>query len=233
MTVDLARKRHLRRLLSRLGLPTQAAAVVETALTHDSYAAEQAAAGRAVESNERLEFLGDAVLGAAVAQALYEAHPGVAEGRLSRMRAALVSREALARSAQALELGSLILLGRGERAAGGAQRPKILAAAFEALVGAVFAAGGWEKARAFVRRHHLERAPHTDERDPKTALQEYVQAKFKKAPHYAVTAQSGPPHARVFTVAVEVAGRVLGRGSGPTKKEAEAGAAREALAHLP
>lgn len=232
MSKSLARKRALRDLVRRLDLK---ATVVDTgpldeALTHDSYAAERNAQG--ARSNERLEFLGDAVLGAIVASELYEAHPNYPEGTLSRMRAALVSRVALAQTARRIGLGSLLLLGRGEAAAGGAQRPSILASALEAVVGALYVTEGLAATRAFVSRHHLAHAGASDSLDPKTALQEYVQAKYKKAPHYAMTAQSGPAHARTFTMAVSVGRDQLGSGQGPTKKQAEAAAAREALSTL-
>jgi ribonuclease-3 len=206
--------------------------LLDTALTHDSYASERAGRDRTAVSNERLEFLGDAVLGAVVAHALYVRHPNKTEGELSRLRAALVSRSALAQSAQRLDVAQLLMLGRGETAAGGANRPSILAATFEAIIGAVFLSEGLGAARAFIERHHLAHAGPSETTDPKTALQEYAQAKFKKAPHYAMTAQSGPPHERIFTVTVSVAGKTVGTGEGATKKQAEAAAAREALTKL-
>ena len=229
MSAGLARKRALQELARKLGLPRATdLQLLGSALTHESYASEHSQS----ISNERLEFLGDAVLGAVVSASLYAANPDRREGQLSRMRAALVSREALARSAQALGFGEFILLGRGERETGGASRPSLLGDTFEALVGVAFLCGGLDAAKRFVQRHHLEHALPGEARDPKTKLQELTQARFKKAPHYAVTAQSGPPHARVFTVAVEISGRILGRGTGTTKKQAQSNAAREALAHL-
>jgi ribonuclease III len=228
---QLARKRTLRTLARKIGLPQSAGLqLLDAALTHESYAMEHPSDAT---SNERLEFLGDAILGAIVAQALYRLLPHLREDRLSRMRASLVSRDALARSAELLDLGSFVLLGRGEREAGGARRPRILANVFEAIVGAFFLAGGMQGATDFVTSHHLARAQASDTADPKTRLQELIQAKFKKAPHYAVTAQTGPPHERQFTVAVHIGGRVLGRGTGATKREAQSNAAREALANLP
>jgi ribonuclease-3 len=228
----LARKRALRDLARRLDLEPSVvqSGRLDEALTHDSYAAERHAS--VAGANERLEFLGDAVLGAIVAHALFEQHPEYREGTMSRMRAALVSRAALAESARRLDLGPLLLLGRGEAATGGAQRASILAAAFEAIVGALYVTAGLQSARFFVMRHHLAHARSSEAVDPKTALQEYVQAKYKKAPHYAMTAQSGPAHARTFSVAVSVAGALLGSGQGATKKQAEAAAAREALVAL-
>jgi ribonuclease III len=227
---DLARKRVLRDLARRAGLPAgMDLELLDHALTHESYASEHP---KQAASNERLEFLGDAILGAVVAQELFAAHPDRREGQLSRMRASLVSRTALARSAEGLGLGAHIRFGRGEQATGGAQRASVLADAFEALVGAAFCAGGLESAARFVRRNHLAHAAESEATDPKTTLQELAQARFKKTPHYAVTAQSGLPHARIFTVTVQVGERVLGSGSGTTKKQAQTNAAREALAHL-
>jgi len=227
-----ARRRGLRALARelRLGDGCVDNGLLDTAFTHDSYASEHS--GRGAISNERLEFLGDALLGAVVAHALYLQHPEKAEGTLSRMRAALVSRAALAQTARRLRVAPLLRLGRGETAAGGAQRPSILAAAFEAIVGAVYLSEGLEPARRFIERSHLAHAGASETKDPKTALQEYAQAKFKKAPHYAMTAQSGPPHARVFTVTVSVAGRTVGSGDGASLKQAESAAAREALVTL-
>ncbi|MDQ6780293.1 MAG: ribonuclease III [Candidatus Eremiobacteraeota bacterium] len=201
------------------------------ALTHDSYAA-QTSSPPGHTSNERLEFLGDAVLGAIVAQSLYAQHPDRAEGKLSPLRASLVSQTALAQTARRLQVGQQLLLGKGEAAAGGAQRPSILAATLEAMIGALFVAEGFEAARRFVQREHLAHVQPAASTDPKTALQEYTQAKFKEAPRYTVTAQSGPAHDRRFSVTVTAAGAAAGSGVGATKKEAEAAAARVALATL-
>ena len=202
--------------------------LLDTALTHDSYAAEQ----RTLTSNERLEFLGDAVLGAVVSHALFLRHARQPEGTLSRLRAALVSRQALSQTAQRLEIAPLLLLGRGETASGGADRPSILAAALEAIIGAVYLSEGLDASRRFIERHHLAHAKPTEVVDPKTALQEYAQAKYKKAPHYVIAAQRGPSHARVFTVSVTVGDKIVGSGEGATKKQAQAAAARAALAKI-
>ncbi|HEV2038068.1 MAG TPA: ribonuclease III [Candidatus Eremiobacteraceae bacterium] len=230
MSQYLARKRALRSWARKLGIGSASveSGLLDTAFTHDSYAAEHGG-GREVASNERLEFLGDAVLGAVVTHALYERHPANPEGALSRLRAALVSRAALAQTAQRLEIAPLLLLGRGETAAGGAQRPSILAAALEAVVGALYLSDGLESVQRFIERHHLAHAAAFELTDPKTALQEYAQARFKKAPHYAIAAQSGPPHARIFAVTVSIAGKTAGFGSGNTIKQAQTAAAREAL----
>lgn len=208
-------------------------ALLDVALTHDSYGYERARPGETAVSNERLEFLGDAVLGHAVARYLYERYPDEPEGALSRRRAALVSREALAASAQRLDVGPLLLLGKGEAASGGERRPSILAAVFEALVGAVYLREGFDAAASFVTREHLAHAAVPEASDPKTALQEYAQARFKHAPVYAVTGEAGPAHAKAFTVAVTVGGKVMGTGTGPTKKLAQARAAAQALSAIP
>ena len=236
MTHNLSRRRALRSFGKRAGLGAAAkgdCALLDVALTHDSYAHERTRPGETAISNERLEFLGDAVLGHAVARDLYERYPGEPEGALSRRRAALVSREALAASAQRLDVGPLLLLGKGEAASGGERRPSILAAVFEALVGAVYLSEGFDAAATFVRREHLAHAAAPEASDPKTELQEYAQARFKRAPVYAVTAEAGPAHAKAFTVAVSVGGKVMGTGSGPTKKLAQARAAAQALSAIP
>lgn len=179
-----------------------------------------------------MEFLGDAVLGHVVADALYRRHPDEPEGSLSRRRAALVSRAALAATSRRLAVAPLLLLGKGEAAAGGEQRPSILAGVFEALVGAVYLSEGFEAAARFVAREHLAYANEPDAADPKTELQEYTQARYKRAPIYAVMSEAGPAHAKTFTIAVSVGDKVMGTGSGSTKKQAQAEAAVAALRKL-
>ncbi len=236
MTRDLSRRRACRKLARRLGLRATAVgdALLDTALTHDSYAHERAPRTQRQRpiSNERLEFLGDAVLGHIVTRALYDRDPDASEGVLSRLRAALVSREALAAAASRIDIAPLLLLGKGEAAAGGEQRPSILAAAFEALVGAVYLSGGFDAAERFVRDHHLAHAAEPQAADPKTALQEYAQARFKRAPAYAVKSEAGPAHAKTFTIEVSVGDTVMGTGTGATKKQAQARAAAQALESL-
>ena len=237
MTHNLARRRALRAFGKRLGLGAAAqaeCALLDAALTHDSYAHERTRAGETRRvSNERLEFLGDAVLGHVVAAALYAEHPDEPEGSLSRRRATLVSRNALAETSLRLNVAPLLLLGKGEAAAGGERRPSILAGVFEALVGAVYLSEGFDAAAAFVAREHLAHATQPQTADPKTQLQEYAQARFKRAPTYAVTLEAGPAHAKMFTIAVSVGDKVMGTGSGPTKKQAQAEAAAAALRRLP
>ena len=233
MSEGLARRKALRALGRRLGLKAAATGdceLLDAALTHDSYAFERGDRAAAA-SNERLEFLGDAVVGAAAAEWLYRRFPDESEGRLSRRRQALVSRAPLAATATRLELAALLRVGKGEAAAHGERRPSILASAFEALTGAIFLAEGYAAAARFVEREHLAHAQPRVQADPRTALQELAQARFKKAPHYALTGESGPAHARVFNARVSV-GSVVGTGSGPTKKQAQAEAANEALHKL-
>lgn len=232
MSEGLARRKALRAFGRRLGLKATASgecALLDTALTHDSYAFEHG--DRCVSSNERLEFLGDAVVGLAASAWLYERHPNESEGRLSRRRQALVSGNALAHTAARLEFSALLRLGKGEAVGHGERRPSILGAAFEAVVGATFLSEGYDAAARFVERVHLAHAKSAAHADPRTALQELAQARFKKAPQYSSAEESGPPHARVFTARVS-AGGVVGTGSGPTKKQAQAQAAAVALRKL-
>jgi len=236
LTHNLSRRRALRSFGRRAGLREAAKGACElldVALTHDSYAHERTQPGAVAISNERLEFLGDAVLGHVVARDLYERFPDEPEGSLSRRRASLVSREALAASARRLDVGPLLLLGKGEAASGGERRPRVLAAVFEALVGAVYISEGFDAAADFVEREHLAHAETPQTSDPKTELQEYAQARFKRAPVYAVTGETGPAHAKAFTVEVSVGGKVLGTGAGATKKQAQARAAAQALSAIP
>jgi ribonuclease-3 len=206
------------------------------ALTHSSFANEASGAEGAVAHNERLEFLGDAVLDLAVTQLLLERLPGAPEGVLSQARAAVVSERSLAAGARGLGLGSYLRLGRGEERTGGREKPSILADAYEALLGAVYLDAGWPAALALVRAHlggSIELAVGGQaEPDYKTRLQERVQQRFRTPPRYVLSAAEGPDHARTFEVEVTLGGAVIGRGRGASKKEAEQRAAAEALAAL-
>ena len=227
-----ARRRRLRKLLRETGLGHVRPASVERAFVHDS-AVLQERLENPNASNERLEFLGDAVLSVATARWLYVRYPQEREGELTRRRAALVNDATLAITARRLGLGDLLVLGPGEAAAGGADRLSILAAAFEAFVGALYLDAGIEVAEAFVEREHLghvERAEMAAS-DPKTALQELIQARSGVTPTYD-DAASGPPHRRTFTSRVRVKGQVLGEGIGASKKAAQRAAAEIALSVL-
>jgi ribonuclease III len=186
--------------------------------------------------NETLEFLGDAVLSLAISDLLMRGFPDAREGDLSKMRASLVNAEELAQKARHLDLGRWLALGKGEERSGGREKEKILAAAYEALLGAVYLDGGYEAARRVVEAHfadHLVREPEgPGYRDYKTRLQELTQRLYREMPVYTLAGERGPDHEKEFVVELAVGGRVLGRGVGRSKKLAEQAAAMEALAAL-
>ena len=199
----------------------------EEALTHPSYANEVRAA-----DNQRLEFLGDAVLGLCVSEILSTTYPEANEGELTLTRSALVNAEALADWARSISLGACVALGRGADAGGERDQTNVLGDAVEALIAAVYEARGLEGARTLVReiiRTALEAREKLGNRDPKSALQEYVQAHGEPTPSYRVTESRGPRHEPIFAVEVVVGERVLGKGEGRSKRLAERAAATEAL----
>ncbi len=208
--------------------------LLRQALVHTSYVNENP--GLDLGSNERLEFLGDAVLGLVIGKLLYQDFPEVDEGRLTELRAHLVRRDTLARAAARLRLGEYLRLGRGEEAAGGRDRPTNLAHAFEALVGAVYLDQGIDAVERFVHEALGPELATVRERrvpaDPKSQLQEYVQSHWQITPTYRTVRIEGPDHARRFTVEVSVGGEVLGAGEGRSKQQAEKAAARVALEAL-
>lgn len=198
------------------------------ALTHTSATNETGQ-----PSNERLEFLGDAVLDLVVAQWLYSAFPDASEGTLSKLRARVVNEAALAARARAIGLGPHLVLGRGEDRDGGREKDMVLADALEAVLGAAYLDAGLTAAAALVDAWfggELAALSLAHARDPKSALQEWVQRHFRATPTYALVSQAGPVHARVFVVAVSWQGTVRGTGQGATKKAAEMAAAAQALA---
>lgn len=214
-------------LEQRLGYVFHSKALLEAALTHASSVVETGP-----RRMEQLEFLGDAVLGLMLADLLLQRHPSASEGQLSQYRAALANTRSLARKAQMLGLDQALRLGRGEEKSGGRTKDRILAASYEAVLGAIYLDGGCEAARASVARHFEEdvsRVPSRTEFDAKTALQEFCQAHYRKAPRYLVVDQGGPDHARWFIVDVVVGDRVLSRGQGKSKRAAQQDAARKAL----
>lgn len=217
---------------TRLGYRFRDPWLLETALTHSSHRHERQ---HVATDYERLEFLGDALLGFLVADRLFRDDAEASEGLLSRRRIAVVRRSTLADAAQAMGLGEVVRLGRGEAASGGGRKASVLADVFEAVLGAVYLDGGLRAARAFVRRHLGERLRETEGAepdDPKTTLQETIQGRSRRTPRYRLVSTSGPAHAMLFEAEVTVAGRVLGRGSGTNRKRAESEAARAALAAL-
>jgi ribonuclease-3 len=219
----------------RLGLELRDRATALAALTHKSWVNEH----RDEEGgdNERLEFLGDAVVDLLVSQRLMDRFPLAREGDLSKMRAAVVDEAGLAAMARALGLGALLRLGRGEELTGGREKASLLADAMEAVIAAVYLQHGIGPAIGLVDRFLEEAfaraAAGTLDRDWKTQLQELAQGRLRASPRYRVAAELGPDHAKVFEVELEVAGEVLGRGSGRSKKDAEQAAARMALEALP
>ena len=205
--------------------------LLETALTHTSYANESRTP---VQHNERLEFLGDSVLGMVVADYLFRTHPDLPEGDLTRTRAALVCEGSLVEVAQCLELGAYLKLGKGEEAGGGRERPSIIADAVEAVLAAVYLDGGIGSARKIIQKYILSRevAGLTKPRDYKTALQELVQRESGQVLGYQLIGAEGPDHAKIFSVEVDLNGIPIGQGRGRSKKEAEQNAARAAIEKL-
>ena len=206
-------------------------ALLQEALNHSSYANEHRAAH--LHSNERLEFLGDSVLGFVTAEFLFQRHPEAPEGELTRIRAALVCEQSLYEVAQRLDLGQYLKLGRGEEAGGGRERTSILADAVEAVFAAVYLDGGMDAARALIHRCLLdaqrESVVEERRRDYKTALQELVQRQADQTLTYRMVDEQGPDHAKTFRAEVLLNGEAIGSGSGHSKKEAEQAAARAAM----
>ena len=211
----------------QIGYSFRDRSLLELALTHRSYANEHRAAG--VPSNERLEFLGDSILGLVVADHLYRTRPDLPEGDLTRIRAALVCEGSLVQVAQALDLGSYLKLGKGEDHGGGRARPSIQADAVEAMLAAVYLDGGKLIHRLVLDQEQEKTAAG---RDYKTALQELVQRENGQVLSYRLTGESGPDHAKVFAMEVLLNDGVIGSGQGRSKKEAEQAAAKAAVLAL-
>ena len=219
-------------LQERVGYRFRDRGLLEHALTHRSRAAEDASGG--VADNESLEFLGDAVLGLVVAELLFRRYPEYDEGQKSKIKASVVSTQALARRAEQIQLGDHLLLGRGEEKTGGRFKQALLADGYEALIAALYLDGGLPAAAGFLERELADAiAAGAGEavvgQDYKSALQERLQALGRPLPEYRVAGESGPDHRKEFTIEVVVAGEVRGAASGKAKKEAEQEAARLAL----
>jgi ribonuclease III len=225
----LKKEPQLTRLEKELGYSFSDTSLLVRALTHVSYNRAKSAG-----HNEVLEFLGDAVLDLAISDLLIRNFPEKSEGDLSRMRAALVNSTALAEKAGRLSLGPALRLGKGEERSGGRDKPSILAGAFEALLGAVYRDGGYEATRRMIERYFGDdiKERKLGQQDYKTRLQEISQMLFHAPPSYRLVSESGPDHDKFFVTEITVGGRVLGRGRGKTKKQAEQEAAREALSEL-
>jgi ribonuclease III len=223
------------RLEKITGLRFRDRGLLQQALVHRSFLNEQG--GSPLDSYERLEFLGDAVLELVISTELYRRLTYLTEGELTKGRAALVCGESLSQVAQRLNLGEFLLLGRGEEASGGRQRDSILAACFEAVVAAVYLDRGYEKARQFILRameKELEEFCHqgAPPDNPKSRLQEYFQGLGRPSPRYRMVSSQGPDHRPVFTIEVMMEEQVVGTGQGGKKADAERAAAQDALARL-
>ena len=217
-------------LEQKIGYTFRDRTLLDNALTHSSYANEHREQGAL--SNERLEFLGDSILGLVVADHLYRTRPDLPEGDLTRIRAALVCENSLVDVAKELDLGSYLKLGKGEESGGGRHRPSIQADAVEAMLAAVYLDGGAEEARRFVYTFILSNAPRAareGSHDFKTLLQELVQRDGAESPLYRMTGESGPDHAKIFAMEVLLNGQAIGAGTGHSKKEAEQAAAKAAV----
>jgi len=223
----------LQELQERIGYTFRDLQLLQLSLVHSSFAFERL---DNKEHNETQEFLGDAVLDLTVGYILFTSFPDMREGQLTRIRSALVNESGLAGMAREIELGKYLLLGRGENASHGREKPSILSCAYEALVGALFLDGGYDAALSFVERFFK---PHIENErddliiaDAKSSLQELLQEKHNEGPEYVLKNEEGPAHARIFTIAACFQGLELGRGTASSKKEAEQQAARTAIKKL-
>lgn len=219
----------MKQLENNIGYVFKNKNLLKNALSHSSYANEKKGI---ICSNERLEFLGDSVLSIIVSDYIYTNFPNLPEGQLTRLRASLVCEKSLCSFSKELGVGEYILLGKGERANGGNERPSILADAFEAILAAIYLDGGMEPARRHVLRFVKEELSHMEHeafKDYKTELQEIIQRNPEEQLSYVLIGESGPDHDKCFTVEVHLNSNVIGTGSGHSKKNAEQAAARKAL----
>lgn len=231
--MDAERQKKLESLEKKVDYSFKDKGLMNMALTHTSYVKGD---GRASEHNERLEFLGDAVLELCVSEYLYNRFSEYNEGDMTRLRAQTVCEGALFDVAKGLDLGSVLLLGRGEDHSGGREKPSILSDAVEALIGALYIDGGMDTARRFIMsfigaavQSAVSGGPH---KDYKTMLQEYVQKRHMGQIAYVLTGSSGPDHNKIFAMNVSIAGTVVGSGEGKTKQEAGQQAAKAALIEI-
>lgn len=201
--------------------------LAQKALTHKSYADE---AGLS-EFNERMEFLGDSVLAAVVAEHLFNKHPDEDEGKLSQIKSQLVSRINLGKWAKDIDLGEFIYISKGEEASGGRKRESLLSNTFEALIASLYIDGGFDAAKKFICTH-LAKHRRVVINDAKSKLQEYIQSAYKALPEYKIMGETGPDHEKIFEVGVFFKKTMLGSGEGKSKKEAEQAAAKKALKEI-
>ncbi len=224
-------KSQIEQLKTQLKIPVRNASIFLEAFTHSSYVNEH----KDAVHNERLEFLGDAVLQLTVSQYLYRTYPNWPEGKLTFVRAAIVREQALAQQAKSLGLGAFVRMGRGEELSGGRERPALLADVFEAVVGALYLDSGWDEVIAFLEKSMFPTIESYVERgviDAKSRFHERVQQQGMGTVEYAVLEERGPANDREFVIEIRVKGVAFGQGVGRTKKEAEQEAAAEALSRL-
>lgn len=228
------RRKRLQELEERIGYRFADIALLDTALTHRSFVNENPALP--VRDNERLEFLGDAVLELTISDLLMKTMPDSAEGQLSKLRAAVVNERPLADLARRFRLGELLLLGRGEESSGGRAKSSLLANAFESMIAALFLDAGFDRTAAFIRELFAPLIGQGAEtvlyRDFKTAVQEVCQVRFRDVPRYQVLSETGPDHDKRFETGLVIGERVIATGTGRNKKEAEQRAAKAALERL-
>ena len=221
----------LKELQNTIGYSFKNDRLLSHALTHSSYANEKH--WDKTKCNERLEFLGDAVLELLSSDFLFKNYPTMPEGEMTKLRASLVCEPTLAFCAEAISLGDYLYLGKGEDLTGGRKRPSVVSDAMEAMIGAIYLDGGLANAKEFVLRFILNDIEHKQLfYDSKTILQEMVQAEFKDSLVYELLKEEGPDHNKTFEVSVKVGGRVIGRGIGRTKKAAEQVAAYHGICEL-
>lgn len=229
-----ARRRELKELQKSLNVRFRRLPLLDQALSHSSFVNELP--NQRGSHYEKLEFLGDAVLELIVSHELYHTYPGYFEGQLTKLRAAVVSRTTLANVAKRIGIGPCIRLGKGEELGGGRRRNALLADAMEAIIGALYLDSGLKAARQFVLHHFSEEIDRLDsdqhKMNYKSILQEITQSRFQTLPKYTVLSESGPPHERIYEVALFIKDEPYGAGSGPNKKEAQQNAARAALEKL-
>lgn len=221
----------MRELAERMGIKFKNIRHLDLALTHRSFVHEHKLPLE--KSNERLEFLGDAVLGICIAEMLVKQFPEEPEGLLSKRRAALVNQKTLAKLAESLEVGEALKLGKGEEKTGGRKKRSLLCDAFEAIIGAIYLDQGMSVAVKYIHRAFKDLIPESKKvetsQDFKTRLQEYFQGRYKRSPRYTVVGEKGPDHSKIFEVKVEINNEILARGVGSSKREAEQDAARHAF----
>ncbi|MBW2029040.1 MAG: ribonuclease III [Deltaproteobacteria bacterium] len=219
------------RLCKRLGYEFKDRELLEQAFRHSSYVNETGSEG--LEDNERLEFLGDAVLDLAIGHILMDLFEDATEGELTKVRSFVVNERGLCNMARALDLGEYLFLGRGEEASNGREKPSILADTMEALLGALYLDGGFEKTKEIIRELFVpvirEIQSETAVSDYKSLIQEYTQEVYKTRPEYRLVQEKGPAHEKTFKVALKMNGQVLAEAEGRSKKEAEQKAAKEAF----